>query len=121
MESCKILYRYDSYFRGDDMWRELVFYITTYSIIRETEKCYVIKNPEYPYHSQKETTFVLKSHNGKRFAYDTQEAAYEGYLHRCRRRELIARRMQKNAEEVLRGAQNKEKLLSLKPRNNQLQ
>lgn len=59
--------------------------------------------------------YVLKGSNGKRYAYDTQEAAYEGYLHRCRRRELITRTIHQNSLEVYKDAQSKEKMLSLKP------
>lgn len=105
----KVLYRYHSSYTTDGPW----ICVTRYKVIRETEKSYVIDGG-YNYEKGKRMeTFILKSHNGKRYAYDTLEAAYEGFLHRCRRRELITRSQWKRSEEVYKAAQNKEKMLSL--------
>lgn len=104
----KVLYRYDSYCY-DNEYGEMKIYLTEYRIIRETEKSYVIDYPSY----SKRPTFVLKGDGGKRFAYATKEAAYNGFLARTRRRVLIAQGQLERAQRVLKLAEDKEKLLSL--------
>lgn len=112
MAEQKVLYRYESNWIED---QGPYIYVIAYPVIRETEKSYVIEGQDL-----KKETFILKSHGGKRFAYDTLEAAYEGYFHRCRRRELITRNQWERSKEVYKVAQDKEALLSLEPRSNEL-
>lgn len=61
--------------------------VTYFKIERETDKCYVIKHPDY-YGKEK---FILKKAR-KRFAYPTFALAKESFIVRCERRMMFLKR-----------------------------
>lgn len=102
----KVLYRYESYQYNEV--GEMKVVLQEYKVLRETKKSYVIRQI-----ASSKPTFVLKGDNGKRFAYASKEAAYNGFLARTRRRVLLTSWRYEQAQRVLKLAEDKESLLSL--------
>ena len=83
--SLKELYRYvDNYYQKDwNSSNKLI--LETFTIVKETPKGYQIK------FDWCKTKFVLKGSNGKRYAYETKEAALFSYKKRKERQILLSK------------------------------
>ncbi len=91
------LYRYQRD-TSDESWIELFpIELIEFETIKETEKGYWIE-------VLGKLKFVLKSQTGKRFAYETKEAALENFKARTRRSIIIAKNMANISEEYLKKA-----------------
>ena len=83
-----ILYRYvraENHAVEDMFFTHYVVQLEKHTVIRETDKCYVV----FDYYKNKER-FILKTQYGKRFAYTTQAAALSNFIARTERCMKIA-------------------------------
>lgn len=76
----KILYRYDIQYHNDEEYQSVGVILRKYEVVRQTEKMYFINNGGW------KLKRILKTSQGKRYAYDNRESAMENFKRRTRRR-----------------------------------